>query len=119
MKNFNSRLIEALDYTGHTQLDLANYLGCHKTVVNSWVKGKAKLPKSIDDVIKIARFLNVNPSWLCGFTDIKDDFNIDERELKLLKNFKRLSEENKTIIENMVKALPKDERRNESVLKTA
>ena len=110
MSKFRLRLIEALNYSGLTQLELSDYLGVHKTVVNSWIKGKAKLPNDIDKITTIAVFLGVNPSWLAGFDEPIKRIKISDSEIKLIESFRQLSEPNQNLVLNTINALPKDEK---------
>lgn len=110
MNVFRYRLQEALDNSRHSQQDLADYLGCHKTVVSSWVLGKAKLPNDIDRIIKIAHYLSVNPSWLAGFNEPMKKIDLSDAERKLIEAYRELSEANKNLIITTIQALPKEEK---------
>lgn len=105
MSDFSERLKEAFRFSGLSQVDLANYLNVNKSVVNAWIKGRTDAPNQLDKIIKIAKFLNVNPSWLCGFSDIREDFKIDKRELQLLKNYRKLNDSGKAKIDENINDL--------------
>lgn len=113
MNVFRYRLQEALDNSRHSQQDLADYLGCHKTVVSSWVLGKAKLPNDIDRIIKIAHYLSVNPAWLAGFDEPIKKIKLTDAERELIEAFRELSEANQNLVVTTIRALPKEEKSRE------
>lgn len=101
MERFNTRINEALRYSNHTQQELADFLGCHKTVVNGWVLGKARLPNNIEKIGVMAKYLDVNPAWLAGFDIPKD---LTAKDLEFLEEYKKLNDSAKEIIDATLRA---------------
>ena len=62
MSSFNKRLKKAMDDANMRQADLCNETGILRSLMSEYVNGKVK-PK-IDNLILIAKALNVSPSWL-------------------------------------------------------
>lgn len=63
MKTLKERLTYAMEISGVKQIDLAKSAGVSRASVNDWVSGKSQNIRG-DNLMKIARLLNVNPNWL-------------------------------------------------------
>lgn len=110
---FRIRLMDALNRSNITQMALAEKLGLHRTVVNSWAKSRST-PKDLGIIEKAARIMNVSPAWLAGF----DVENISDSESDMLRKFRSLSEANKGLILSTIEALLPETEKNQN-LKTA
>lgn len=66
----SQRLREAMELRKLRQADLARITGINPVYINRYVKGEY-CPK-VKTVMILAKALNVNPDWLCGFTDEMD-----------------------------------------------
>ena len=72
---------------GKTQKDLMNYIGVAKSAYGDWKTGKTKSYRQHID--KIARFLNVSPSYLLR----GDNNDITEFEKEFLSTLRELTKE--------------------------
>lgn len=62
---FSTRLLEALKQRGVSQWGLARLSGIGNTTINNYCHGTSE--PVISFLIRIAKALNINPMWLCGF----------------------------------------------------
>lgn len=67
-KIFSKRLAEAVEMSGKTYKELADYLNVNKSTVSMYVHGKA-LP-SLPTFYQISEFLNVSADFLLGKNEI-------------------------------------------------
>lgn len=89
-ENYNAplpmRLRELMRDTGHTQVELANYLGISRQSVSCYADGSANpTPMTI---VAIARFFNVSTDWLLGLSDA----NSSDSNIQSVCKFTKLSE---------------------------
>ncbi len=89
MAEFHLRIKEAFRFSSLRQQELADYLGVNKSVVSTWMNGRNT--PDIEKMIKIGKFLNVNPAWLAGYDVPREEFKIDDNEIKLLKKLRLLN----------------------------
>lgn len=87
MSKLPERLQLALKYKKATQSDLAAVLGCDKSTVSNYIKGKFE-PK-YSAIEQMAGYLDVNEAWLLGYGEVMnrdmdfDNFVIKVHELDL------------------------------------
>ncbi len=67
------RLKQSLSENNMTQSELANKVGCSKSIITQYLLGQCN-PKQ-DMIYKISQVLNISPGWLMGFS-------LDEEEAK-------------------------------------
>lgn len=65
IENFDTRLKEALHFSGMKQIELANKTGISRSSINHYLKGDYY--PSTDKIYLLANALNVNESWLLGY----------------------------------------------------
>ena len=129
MNCFAEKLQLALNRSGKTQQQLADYLNLHAGTISNYLKGKYS-PKNPERIIAIANFLSVEPSWLasCEVFETKDndsqENNIDEDTRKMLANYSKLNSLGKSKADDYIEELtehPKymrsDDSDNEEVIK--
>lgn len=106
MAEFNLRIKEAFRFSGLRQQQLADFLGVNKSVVSTWVGGRNT--PDVEKMIKIGKFLNVNPAWLAGYDVPREEFKIDDNEIKLLKKLRLLNndglEKTKSYIDDLLES---------------
>lgn len=99
MKNiFALRLSQAMDLRNITQAELVEKTGITKGAISQYLKGEY-IPKRLN-TNKIARALNINPTWLTGESDtIEKYYGIQEgggrypkETVLLLRSFNKLNE---------------------------
>ena len=71
MNLFSERLsaVIAEEFPGRTQKDLASAIGISEAALTNYLT-KDRTPR-IEEIEKIASFLNVRPGWLLGWDDLK------------------------------------------------
>lgn len=79
MNQIGDKIARARKKIKRSQKDLATYCDVSQSVVSDWEKGKKK-PK-LENIKKIADFLNVSPADL---RDIEDEVLYTEKELQFL-----------------------------------
>ena len=80
-------------------------LGFDSGAVSNWKKGRAK--PGTDAIIKIAEYFNVTTDYLLGKTDDPDPpiQLLDGLEFGLIKNFKKLGNEEKAELNRMAERM--------------
>lgn len=101
MGSFKERLEEALSNANMNQETLAKLAGIKKGIFPQWKSGRAK-PK-IETARKMAEVLGCDPDWLRGE-------DVDPKETKLLKNFKKLNELGKDKANEYIEDLTENEK---------
>lgn len=71
IKNFSKRLNELIKERKINQIDIVKNTNISASSINDYVSGKY-FPKR-ENLIKLAMFFNVNPDWLSGDSDSKDN----------------------------------------------
>ena len=66
-KEFQKRLKNALELRGKKAIQLADGCNISRGLISQYLSGK-RYPKQ-ESIFKIAKYLDVNPFWLMGFTD--------------------------------------------------
>ena len=110
MNVFAKRLKEVREERGVSAKELAEALGINKATIHHYEKSDFKSIKS-STFIAIAEYLNVNPDYLTGATDIKqpvkeaEDFasSITDDEKMLLELFRRVPVESQQMVLDMIK----------------
>jgi transcriptional regulator with XRE-family HTH domain len=106
MAGFHIRIKEAFRFSGHIQQELVDCLGVHKSVVSAWMNGRNT--PDVEKMIKIGKFLNVNPAWLAGYDVPREEFKIDDNEIRLLKKLRLLNndglEKTKSYIDDLLES---------------
>lgn len=91
---FSERLKELRKQAHLTQVELASKLGIVQSSYADWERGKKKPTQ--DNLVKIARILNVSVDYLVGNSEEKAD-ELDNIELLFRMNSNGLTEEEKEI----------------------
>ena len=79
-----------------TQTDIAEYLGTTAQYYGKYEKGEREIP--FTRAIELANYYNVSLDYLAGRTNVKQiqsDTSLTEDEIKLLSQFRKLTERNK------------------------
>ncbi|WP_455444999.1 helix-turn-helix domain-containing protein [Streptococcus salivarius] len=91
---FSERLKELRKQAHLTQVELASKLGIVQSSYADWERGKKKPTQ--DNLVKIARILNVSVDYLVGNSEEKAD-ELDNIELLFRMNSKGLTKEEKAV----------------------
>ena len=91
---FSERLKDVRKQAGLTQVDVAEKLGISQPAYASWERGVKKPTQ--DNLVKIAKILNVSVDYLVGISKEKSD-ELDNIELLFRMNSKGLTDEEKEI----------------------
>lgn len=67
-KSFSDKLKDALKYRNMTQTDLVKMTGIGKSTMSQYLSGKYTAKQ--ENITKIAKALNVEPTWLMGISEI-------------------------------------------------
>ena len=95
MKNIISqRLQKAMTDKKVTQIDIVNNTGLSKGAVSSYLYGRYEPKQSA--IYKLAKYLDVSPSWLMGYDDDAELDNI------LIKKINDLNPNQKVAIINII-----------------
>lgn len=65
MEDFKTRLKYAMKYRNIKQNDLADKIGCSKSLITRYIKGQTKAKQ--DNLKLISEVLQVSPVWLMGY----------------------------------------------------
>ena len=108
----SERLQEAMRSARMKQADLARATGLSKGGISNYVTGRYE-PKS-DIISKLAKALGVSEMWLWGYDVPKDriegkkdspsEADLSEGEKLLLELFRRVPEEQQTLVLNLIRA---------------
>ena len=107
----SERLQEAMRAARMKQADLARATGLSKGGISNYVTGRYE-PKS-DIISKLAKALNVSEMWLWGYDVPKDrivkkdsptEADLSEGEKMLLELFRRVPEDQQTLVLQMIRA---------------
>ncbi len=84
---------------------LAVELGVSQEAISQYISGKISPKLSI--IIKMAEILNVSVDYLLDLTDdvITSNFKLDENELALIENYRKLDNKNKVKVEAYLQAM--------------
>lgn len=101
--SFKKRLIEAIEESGMSQVDVAAKSNISKSLLNKYIKGVSQAGNH--KLLSLARTLGVSPVWLMGY-------DVDKRKVDVDPEF---SEEKKKLISQIIALC---EQADESNLKT-
>ena len=101
MSNFGQKILEIRKKRGVTQQELGKTIGVDKRVISKYEKGQT-IP-SVKVALQIATALDVSLDYLMGSN--KALFIDDNEIIQLLKDYNTLTEEVKTTVKNMLRAL--------------
>ena len=103
-ESFAQRLRQAMDAAGLNQTELHEKAGIGKSAINAYLKGKY-LPKQ-DKLYKIAKALNVPPSYLMGVTppEVKV-YNLTAIEREHVDLFRELRHEQQKFINELMESM--------------
>lgn len=84
---------------------LAVELGVSQEAISQYISGKISPKLSI--IIKMSKILNVSVDYLLDLTDevISSDFKMNENELSLIENYRKLDNKSKTKVEAYIQAM--------------
>lgn len=84
---------------------LAVELGVSQEAISQYISGKISPKLSI--IIKMSKILNVSVDYLLDLTDevISSDFKLNEDELSLIENYRKLDDKSKTKVEAYIQAM--------------
>ena len=99
--SITDRLIEAIDESGLSQTDLGRRVGVTKAAINGWVKGRAVNLRPAH-LFAAADALGVEPRWLATGKGPKHRTKIVDGELRLLDEYRALSDEAKHAVDTLV-----------------
>ena len=108
---FAKRLKEARNARNISARELAEYLGINKSTIHRYETGELKGIKPVT-IKAIAEYLNVNPDYLIGASDIKHTIkeaedlanSITDDEKMLLELFRRVPVESQQMVLGMIRA---------------
>lgn len=89
-----------------TQTDIAEYLGTTAQYYGKYEKGEREIP--FTRAIELANYYSVSLDYLAGRTNVKQiqsDTSLTEDELRLLSQFRKLTERNKGKAELFIEQL--------------
>lgn len=89
-----------------TQTEIAEYLGTTAQYYGKYEKGEREIP--FTRAIELANYYSVSLDYLAGRTNVKriqSDTSLTEDEIKLLSQFRKLSERNKGKAELFIEQL--------------
>ena len=90
------RIRDLREDADNTQTDIAEYLGTTAQYYGKYEKGEREIP--FTRAIELANYYNVSLDYLAGRTNVKQiqsDTSLTEDEIKLLSQFRKLTERNK------------------------
>lgn len=65
ISNFRDRLIQLIESSGQSQVEVAERAGISKSLLNKYIKGANKAGN--DRILMLSEAFGVNPVWLMGF----------------------------------------------------
>ena len=102
--DFRTRLRDQIDYLGLLDKEVAAKAGISKRLIDSYVGTKSCMP-SADVAVRIAKALGVSVEYLVTGEspvhtneDANSDLLSDQKALKLVRNFLKLSDRDKKIL---------------------
>lgn len=99
---FAKNLCYYMELSGKKQTDIADYLGVSKSTVSDWCKGNM-VPR-MGKIEKLANYFGILKSDLI---EEKKPATNDELEKKLIEDFRKVPDENKDLLLDMVKVFLK------------
>lgn len=105
---YYKRIRDLREDSDKTQSELAEHLGTTAQYYGKYEKGERELP--FTRAIELAEYYGVSLDYLAGRTNVKgirSDTSLSEDELRLLREFRGLSERNKGKLELFAEQLSK------------
>lgn len=124
---FAKRLSELISNNNYTLDKIEEYVGKTNATISRYASGEISGVKR-STIVKLAKFFNVSPAWLAGFSDdkyegIKNSFNEElksqygENSIQLLDNYNKLNDLGKETaniyVESLTEAPKYTETKNE------
>lgn len=100
-----NRLRELRKEKGMTTKQLADILKTTDSTVIRWEKSKQNI--SIDILKELSNIYNVSIDYILCLTDLKENIQLEEEEVKLLDNYRELDTKSKTIVQEQINTLKK------------
>jgi transcriptional regulator with XRE-family HTH domain len=103
---FSKRLREAMEERNMKQVDLTKATGIGKSAISQYLSGSF-IPKN-DKIYLLSKALYVEPNWLLGLEVEKkkssaiEDLIENQKMINFLKNYEKLSDEDKRQVDKMV-----------------
>ena len=108
MAILNNRIKEKRLESGKTLLDLAKHIGVAEATMQRYESGVIKNIR-YETIVKIAKYLDCNPSYLMGWEDDTEEKNapprFNDETLAFMKKFDALPEKNQKLVEGMIDTL--------------
>lgn len=100
--NFKTRLKEEMEYSDIQHKELAERAGIKQRALLTYVAATPSMPPA-DVAVRLAKVLGVTVEYLV--TGEKSDSVCPAREKKLIENFEKLPEKEKTAVEQLINSL--------------
>lgn len=100
-----NRLKELRKEKGITAKQLADILKTTDSSVIRWENSKQNI--SIDILKELSNIYNVSTDYILCLTDLKENIQLEEEEVKLLDNYRELDTKSKTIVQEQINTLKK------------
>ncbi|EQG38278.1 TPA: helix-turn-helix transcriptional regulator [Clostridioides difficile] len=100
-----NRLKELRKEKGMTAKQLADILKTTDSTIIRWENSKQNI--SIDILKELSNIYNVSIDYILCLTDLKENVQLEEEEVKLLDNYRELDTKSKTIVQEQINTLKK------------
>ncbi|EGT4117267.1 TPA: helix-turn-helix transcriptional regulator [Clostridioides difficile] len=100
-----NRLKELRKEKGMTAKQLADILKTTDSTIIRWENSKQNI--SIDILKELSNIYNVSIDYILCLTDLKENIQLEEEEVKLLDNYRELDTKSKTIVQEQINTLKK------------
>lgn len=78
MKDLNTKLVMLRKEHGYTQEDLSKFLNLTRSAIGNYELGINE--PSLDTIVAIANLYSVSLDWLMGRTNLRYNFNLENKE---------------------------------------
>lgn len=78
MKDLNTKLVMLRKEHGYTQEDLSKFLNLTRSAIGNYELGINE--PSLDTIVAIANLYSVSLDWLLGRTNLRYNFNLENKE---------------------------------------
>ncbi|MCC0705305.1 helix-turn-helix transcriptional regulator [Clostridioides sp. ES-S-0049-02] len=100
-----NRLKEVRKERGYNIQEIADKLNVAYNSVLRWENGNRKI--DIDKLVELSNIYNVSIDYILCKTDLKENIQLKEEEVKLLDNYRELDTKSKTIVQEQINTLKK------------
>ncbi|MGO1042226.1 helix-turn-helix domain-containing protein [Clostridioides difficile] len=100
-----NRLKEVRKERGYNIQEIADKLNVAYNSVLRWENGNRKI--DIDKLVELSNIYNVSIDYILCKTDLKENTQLKEEEVKLLDNYRELDNKSKTIVQEQINTLIK------------